>query len=284
METADDPSALPKYRVALLSAAGVLLVGLLDFVTGYELRLFPLYFLPITFGAWRLSRGAAVALALFSTVTWTAANWQATFASPIVWPVNFVAQLVSFGAVGLLVAELRRRLVVEQSLSREDALTSLPNRRAFLERAELLLAVALRAKRPLTFAFLDLDNFKRVNDERGHDEGDRVLAQTAAILRRQCRVSDLVARLGGDEFVILLADTGADAARIPLERVRQAVATSMQESGWPVTLSVGAIGYDLPPSSVEEALQGADALMYRAKEGGKNRVHLEARGEPVGGD
>lgn len=85
----------------------------------------------------------------------------------------------------------------------------------------------------------------------------------------------LIARLAGDEFAILLPDSGADAALSSLERVRLALATAMERNGWPITASLGAVCCTQAPASVAVAVQSADAVMYRSKRGGKNRVHLE---------
>ncbi len=186
-----------------------------------------------------------------------------------------MTQLIAFGTVGILVAQVRSKLTLALELSRQDSLTSLPNSRAFYESAELLLAVARRSGGSLTIAYLDLDNFKHVNDERGHQEGDRALKVTADVLKGHFRASDLVARLGGDEFAIMLPDTGADAARTSLERVSALLASSMRGNGWPITVSIGAVFFVCAPATLERAVSGADALMYRAKKTGKNRVHIE---------
>ncbi|MBI2378976.1 MAG: GGDEF domain-containing protein [Deltaproteobacteria bacterium] len=265
----------------LASVLGIVVTGVIDYATGTEIRLFPLYFLPVALVAWNLTRAAAIAAAFLSALAWVVSNSLAgrVYSSPLVWPVNFTSQFLAFGVVAGLVAEVRRRLRAEQDLSRRDGLTGLPNSRAFYERGELLIAVARRSGRPVTLAYLDLDDFKRINDERGHQEGDRALAETAGALRQTLRASDLVARLGGDEFAMLLPDTGPDAAASSLERVREIVASCMRRNSWPATVSVGGAVYLRAPRALEEAIEQADSLMYRAKKAGKDRVHLE-RVEP----
>jgi diguanylate cyclase (GGDEF)-like protein len=266
------------WRAIAASLAAVGLIGALDYVSGHELRLFPLYFLPIAHVAWRLPRsGGAVAFAVLSASTWFLSNWLAgkIYSNPLIWTINFTSQLIAFAVVGYLVAELRRRLLAEESLSRRDPLTALPNSRAFYERGELLLAIARRSSRPVTLAYLDLDHFKQVNDERGHHEGDRVLIEIGEALRKQLRESDLPARLGGDEFAILFSDTGPEAAEATLERVRSDICARMRHNGWPVTVSIGALAYLRAPDSLSEAMRDADDLMYRAKQSGKDRVSIE---------
>lgn len=279
MKPNDPPLTKSRPLAISLCLIMVMGIGILDYLTGYEIRLFPLYFIPVALAAWRLSVATTLAVASLSAVAWALSNYQAgrTYASALTWPVNFLSQLVAFVTIGLLVATLRQRLLVEQALGRRDPLTGLANSRAFLERGELLVALSRRSSRPLTLAYLDLDNFKAINDERGHQEGDRALTRVAEVLASQCRSSDLVARLGGDEFAILLPDTGPDAARATLERVREHIAAEMKKNRWPVTVSAGAVSYVSAPSSLYEVIKEADALMYRAKERGKDRTLVESR-------
>jgi diguanylate cyclase (GGDEF)-like protein len=279
MPVRDDVFVTPgrPWLVGAACAAGVAAAWFVDYVTGYEVRTYPFYFLPIALAAWRLPRALAVVFAVLSTGAWLAANALAggSYSSVSIWVFNSATQLLSFSLVGLLIAELRRRLLVERSLSREDPLTSLPNVRAFHEQAELLFAVARRSGAPVTVAYIDLDGFKGINDRLGHQQGDRVLSAAAALLRRHTRASDVVARLGGDEFGIILPDTDPEAARRSLERLRDMIATSMRQHDWPITTSVGAVAFVQPPGSVADAVRRADTLMYRAKRAGKNQVHLE---------
>lgn len=264
---------LPRTAPAtlFLGLVGVAAVGGLDYVTGFELRLFPLYFLPITYVAWRGTRRWTAVAALLSAAAWALSNWSAgrVYSHAYIWPINATSQLVAFITVGLLVVELRRRLLIAEDLMRQDALTALLNRRGFEERGALLLAVARRGARPVTFAYLDLDGFKALNDRDGHAAGDRALQAVAAVLTRELRASDLVARLGGDEFAVMLPDTGGAAARTALERVLARLQAELARNGWSVTASVGGLAYDAPPPSIAEALTATDARMYRAKQRGK---------------
>ncbi len=262
------------FAVAII---GVVVIGVVDYVTGYEIRVFPLYFLPVALVAARISRTSAVLLSGLGAAAWAVANARAghVYTSDLVLGINVVTQFLAFATVGVLVAELQRRLARERDLSRLDALTGLLNRRAFCERGEPLLALARRARRPVTLAYVDLDAFKRVNDERGHREGDRVLTLAASVLRAACRSTDLVGRLGGDEFALLLPDTGAAAAAIALERVRAAVATAMRDAGYPCTASIGAAAYARAPATLDAAIHDADEVMYRAKLAGKDRVVID---------
>ena len=131
-----------------------------------------------------------------------------------------------------------------------------------------------RSGRALTVALADVDHFKQVNDRFGHQVGDEVLMQVAAIFRRACRKADLAARYGGEEFVLALPDTDAQQARLLCERVRRDVEShpwSGISQGLAVTVSMGLCG-DPALTNHERLLGQADAQLYGAKRAGRNRI------------
>jgi diguanylate cyclase (GGDEF)-like protein len=128
-------------------------------------------------------------------------------------------------------------------------------------------------------AYIDVDDFKKVNDTLGHAGGDAVLRSVGGYLAGAVRHEDVAARLGGDEFAVLLVETDDAGTRSFLERARAAVAKHLLREARPVTLSIGAVVFSVPPASVDELLSQADALMYRAKAAGKNRFEVEVVGE-----
>lgn len=268
----------PPVRVFVFCALGVSVAAWIDYITGLQIRTYPLYFLPIAYGAWHLSRRVSVAVATLCAAGWLVSNLSTgeNYANAYVWPINFGAQLAAFTLVAALISELRTRLTAEQNLARLDGLTGLLNTRAFHERAELLVAVARRAGTPFTLAYLDLDNFKQVNDQHGHDKGDEALKRVATLLTTSLRAGDVIARLGGDEFAVMLSGATHDTATSTLERLRQHVQVAMAARHWPITMSIGALSFSEAPASLADALKATDALMYRAKQGGKNRVHCES--------
>ncbi|HLQ51832.1 MAG TPA: diguanylate cyclase, partial [Terriglobales bacterium] len=153
-------------------------------------------------------------------------------------------------------------LEAEKKLARCDVLTDLANRRAFYERAEQERKRAARYGRPLSLAYIDLDNFKQINDTRGHDACDQVLTNVATVLKNNLRAEDLAARLGGDEFALLLPEAGDAAAAFVIHKLHRLLTAAMQERNFPVTFSMGLVTYDGVPQNIEEMVQKADDLMY----------------------
>ncbi|HEY7683718.1 MAG TPA: EAL domain-containing protein [Gemmatimonadales bacterium] len=168
----------------------------------------------------------------------------------------------------------RKRL--EQQLTYQafhDPLTGLANRALFLDRVSHALALARRHGRAVSVLYLDLDDFKKVNDSLGHSEGDHLLQATAERLRSGARVGDTIARLGGDEFAILIEDAGVDGLAAAVERFQSAFKQPFVLSGNEVSMgmSVG-VATALPNEAADELLRNADMAMYSAKRRGKGRV------------
>jgi diguanylate cyclase (GGDEF)-like protein len=151
-------------------------------------------------------------------------------------------------------------------------LTGVLNKFALREFAAAELERLRRYPHPLSAAYLDLDNFKYVNDRFGHAVGDELLIAVAVTLRQVLRKTDVVARLGGDEFVVVMVETDARAARKAFLKAQAALLAAMRAREWPVTFSIGVVTFTEPPASVEAMLEQADAAMYHAKHRGKNRV------------
>lgn len=176
-------------------------------------------------------------------------------------------------------ASLQLRLLAQQAKLRErvdtDALTGLPNRGAFNERLAADAARCRRYQHPLSLILFDIDHFKRINDEHGHDAGDHVLVRVAGILTSGVREADLAARFGGEEFVMLLPETNLAEAAETADRLRRALeATEFDWKGAriPVSASMGVSAAPACVADPAELVTSADAALYHAKEGGRNRV------------
>jgi len=177
-------------------------------------------------------------------------------------------------------AALQRQREELARLAHFDALTGLPNRRLLQDRLNLALARTRRNASMLALCYLDLDNFKPINDQFGHAAGDRFLVEIARRLQQGLRAEDTVARLGGDEFVLLLTDLASEeewqsALRRTMERLRQPVAIDGHEVV--SSASVGVVlfaGHSNEPADPDSLLRQADQAMYQAKQEGRNRYRV----------
>ena len=267
---------------AIVGVLGIAAIGALDYYSGTELRVTPLYFAPVAIMAWYSGRAGALLASALAAAAWDTSNVLAglEFSSRGIWVSNTIMLALSFAVVGLLIAQLRAAVLRESELSLTDPLTSMLNGRAFHKAADRIMAHCRRTGRPLTVAFLDLDNFKSVNDQLGHRAGDEMLRSIAKRMRASIRPDDVGARLGGDEFVVLFPEIGPADAVIALDRLRSSLATVLGSGPVVVTSSAGAVTFLTVPEDIEEMLHAADTRMYAAKAAGKNCVIHDMIGEP----
>ena len=268
--------AVPPVRLAALGAALAAAIALADYATGSEASFAVFYLMPVVLVSAGGTRALAEMVAGVAALGWVLADVLSrptAYTSPAIPVWNGVSRLLVFLVVVWLVTSLRRSVAHERRLSRVDSLSGVANRRAFYEAVEMELQRARRTPTPLTVAFLDIDDFKRVNDELGHAEGDAVIRVTAQALTAHARVTDVVARLGGDEFGILLTNASRDVAGGALERLHSELLAQARQRGWSVGFSVGAVTWRQPPRSVDEMLATADKAMYHVKASGKNKVY-----------
>ena len=259
-------------RAAAVCGALVLVIAAGDVATGADVAFTLLYLVPIALATLSLGRTGGVVIAAVSAGSSLAIRVSERQASSVlVFAWNVAAELAIFLSFTLVLAELAERLRVQTRIANVDALTDLPNRHAAHRALDVAVASARISASPITLAFVDVDDFKRVNDSFGHDRGDEVLAAVARALEGAVRGSDVVARVGGDEFVLLLPEADSTQARQILARVRAALAGVADGPGR-VTCSVGAVTFETPPPSARHAIGAADDLMYAVKRAGKARL------------
>ena len=253
------------------SLVGVLLVGAADYFTGAEVSMSLFYLGPLALAAWYAGRRAGIGIAAMSCMAWygvqLATGYPYSHPAIPVW--NALIRFGFFFVTGSLLGALRASLLEQRYLARTDVLTGLHGRRAFEDRLAHDLAMAQRHGSSLTLAYLDLDNFKDVNDTRGHAAGDGLLRTTGHLLTTALRKTDTAARLGGDEFALLLPETDAQGAKKVVEALARDLHAAFSAGGLDVTCSIGVVTFIEPGLSATEALAAADGLMYEVKRGSK---------------
>lgn len=246
------------------------LLGIVDYLTVEEFSLTLFYLMPISFVAWFAGRNAGIALALITTLTWMMANNYTSINFLNMWKV--VTSLGCFLIISILFSKLRQMFDNEQSLSKTDHLTGVVNRRAFLQILDNEILRQGRNHQPLTLAYIDLDNFKDINDKFGHSKGDYILQLLADTSAQSLRKTDIIARLGGDEFAILLPDMNQQAAKAVIPKIQEHFQNKTNELIPDVTLSIGVLTCLQPPASADDMITLADFLMYEVKKSGRNGV------------
>jgi diguanylate cyclase (GGDEF)-like protein len=185
--------------------------------------------------------------------------------------VSGLERSASYAALALRNAWLLEQV---QRLAATDGLTKIANRRTFESTLEREVARATRSAEHLSLVMIDIDHFKRLNDEHGHQAGDEVLRNVAAALSCECRDFDTAARYGGEEFAVVLPGCGPDEAKLIAERLRHAVAAA--PSTVPITASAGVATYPAHAGDADTLVRAADDALYESKRNGRNRTTMSA--------
>ena len=267
-------SASSPGKLFFLSLLLIAIIGYLDHATGFEISFSIFYLLPVAL-CWYCGRTLGLLLSLISAAVWLVVDYSAGQQYSQSWiPIwNALMRFAFFYFSVLALSKIKQDINQEEALSRTDALTKLSNSRHFREQSTLLFNLANRQQQPLALAYIDLDNFKSINDNFGHATGDQVLKQVGKVLATAVRGSDIAGRLGGDEFAVLLTGAGAEEAKAYFLRLQLQLLTEMEKNGWTaVGFSIGVAVYAKPLPESSTPLQEADNLMYRVKKMGKNQV------------
>lgn len=248
-------------------------ISALDRWITIDLGLSIFYVLPVALATWRCGRWMGLLISLMSTASWFWADIHGTAYDYALLPYwNAGVRLVFFLIIHQLLLALKQSYRRQQQLADTDSLTGLYNRRYFINQLQAAYLQGCRYGDPLTLVYLDLDNFKQVNDRKGHARGDVVLAGVANTLIAHIRAIDCVARLGGDEFALLLPRVNDIGARQLCDRLHQALESENQCQQWQVGFSMGVVTWPTLPPSTDVMMQTVDRLMYEAKHQGKNQV------------
>jgi diguanylate cyclase (GGDEF)-like protein len=272
----------PVGRIAITSMAllAVVGIGVADIYLGQEISLSVLYLLPIAVSTWYAGKPVGLAICLASTVAVVLEHFVNGYAmaNPISTAWQAIVHLVFMLSFIWLFDRLHELLEAQEEMATADPLTGVLNRRAFKDRLAYIFRLAEREDMPVTLIYIDVDNFKQVNDRFGHAAGDRVLLNLADSLIHSVRKSDLVCRLGGDEFAVVLPDSDGWHARHSAEKLRQVLSGALHFPPVMATCSIGCVTFMTPPADMETALAAGDALMYSVKKRGKNQIAFNDMG------
>jgi diguanylate cyclase (GGDEF)-like protein len=270
-------SRLKNYSKPLLVVSSfvlALVIGIIRYLTGPEWALSALYLFLIILVTWKVGTGTGILISFTSAISWLIADLMMinSFSNPLIPYLNETLRLVVFLILTYIISILKISIDKHKELSRTDHLTGIANRRAFIDLANLELNKARRYQVPISILYMDIDNFKFINDHFGHHIGDRLLCSVAKTIKDHIRAIDVTARFGGDEFGILLAETGSGEAALVAGKLKEKLEELAQQYRWPVTFSTGVVTFERIPASVDELIDAADAQMYLAKQNGKNQT------------
>ena len=258
----------------MVGIAAIGLLGILDYLTGNEITFSLFYLAPIVLVTWAVNQKAGLVASILSALTLLVAEVAAaqTYPHPMVYLWNTLFRTVFYVVVTYLIAELQKSRREEQLAARTDFVSGAANARYFNELLQMEINRIRRYPHPITMVYLDIDNFKMVNDLFGHPMGDEVLRFIASELKSQLRKTDIIARLGGDEFALLLPSTRESEAQVVVSKVQDHLIQMMRQKKWPVTFSMGVVTCVAPPHSAEQLISMADELMYMVKNSTKNGI------------
>lgn len=245
-------------------------VAALDFITGAELSFSIFYLIPIALFTWAVDGKVGIAAAFISAGIWLFIEIisSSDYSSAFVYFWNAVIRLGFF----LLPVLLLRNLEQERRLARTDFLTGATNNRQFRDQTQREIDRSARYRHPFTVVFIDIDNFKLINDTFGHTFGDKVLKAIVENIKSNLRKTDVIARMGGDEFALLLPEVNPENARTAISKMRQKLQEEMLKNKWPITFSIGVVSVITPDLAVDEVISIADKKMYSVKNYGKDNI------------
>jgi diguanylate cyclase (GGDEF)-like protein len=264
----------PRKAVVGLGIIVLSALFLIDSYTPPDQSFILFYLIPIFLVSWYAGRKPGVMMAIACAAAWIVSDeFSAAAASRLTvayW--NVLIKTLFLLAMAFHFSLMRRSYDREQKFARIDPLTGLANRRALFETLVREIARAKRYRHPVTVAYVDIDNFKAINDRWGHDRGDALLSYVGHVMATRFRAIDLVSRIGGDEFAIVAPETSPEQASKVMEHVHRLLNEGVQEREWDVSFSIGMITFLSPPASADEAIRRADELMYHVKKQSKNAL------------
>jgi diguanylate cyclase (GGDEF)-like protein len=266
-----------KWKIFSLATFLFLMDEYIDYRSGPEVNVSFFHLLPVFLIVWNAGLLPGLVYVVFCTVFIMFVSIQPAVLHPTgVQLFNALANLIFLASFSVVLNLLKRHLERVTARAEIDGLTNLLNAAAFSRYGHREIQAASKARRPFTVLYIDVDDFKKVNDTLGHSAGDEVLQGVASYLNASFRKDDLRTRIGGDEFAVLLPDFSFEDAKKAVPAFHEGLNRVL--GGFPVavTCSIGSVTFTSAPPTLKETLHEADMLMYQAKSNGKNNCRLKA--------
>lgn len=258
--------------ICLLLVALILKIAILS---GYKISVSIFLLIPVAISSWYVGRGAGILFSIFAAILWLLIDIL-FFDHPCMNPPspywNAVIRMCFFLITVQIFSYLKIHFDIGKLQARTDDLTRLLNVRGFAEHAEKLFGVAARHNRHISLIYIDLDDFRKMNERFGKGEGDKLLQVVGVKIASSLRASDVAGRMGSDEFAIVLPETDESGARAMVDTFRPTLLQEMEKNHWPVSFSMGVVTFNSPRASLDDAIKIADSLMHQAKENGKDNI------------
>lgn len=262
-----------KYLFSI-SLAIVIILGFIDYITGYEYSFFIFYLIPIMLICWFEKELGGIIISFFSALVWLTADLLSghIYSNHFIPIWNAFVRFAGFVIIVKLIGKIKKDYDYEKNIARVDMLTGLYNLRALTEYFNIEKNRSSRSKKKFSLAYIDLDNFKLINDKYGHAKGDNLLANIGRVIKSNIRQYDFPARIGGDEFIILFPETDSQQAEAVMTKLASCIKEILKEQYDILSFSAGVITVSGYEYSFEEIIKAADNLMYTVKKNNKDGV------------
>jgi diguanylate cyclase (GGDEF)-like protein len=258
-------------------------MGIVQFMIGEIINMAPWYIFPPLFSSWYGSKTAGLLSAFFSTLVFVTIEVTSSRVSLAVDALLFfiLPYLLAYSLLAIMITNFRNVHRIEVDAADTDNLTGIHSARSFYAELANELLRSKRYDHVFSLAYIDIDDFKNINDSLGHTAGDNLLKEVADCLVSSLRTTDIVSRLGGDEYVCLLPETNQEEAKPAFFKAVELLKKRMKKCKWEVSFSIGVVTFENLPEDIKEAIEIADKLMYSVKNDDKNNVAYQVYQEKV---
>lgn len=241
----------------------------------YDITLLLPYIILVSFTTLFIGNKTGLFFSILTLLMWFSSKTNLFTTLSLIIYINLMIKSIFVFLQYLLIIYIKKLYFKVEALSLLDELTGLNNRRGFFHLTQYEIIKKKRTKEIISLLFIDIDNFKKINDMKGHKEGDKVLKELSEVIKKTTRTLDISARVGGDEFCVFLPNVDQNIIKKIAKRIIEGFDGSSIRNQWPTSLSIG--GFTAKNNiELEELIKRSDDLMYKAKKGGKNRIEYDS--------